>query len=1027
MLRSLLTAILVFGIGLLSYSQTRQITGKVLGPDNQGVLSASVKVKGSATGTTTNADGVFSLTVPTGDIILQISSVGFASREITVGAGQSNVMVNVTQDATQLSDIVVTAQGITKQTRKLGYSVTKVDGDLLTQARENNVGNSLAGRVAGLKVSSTSSGPQGTTKLLLRGNPSINSSGAPLFVINGVPMDNTQRGSTNEWGGGDNGDGIGNLNPDDIESMTVLKGQSASALYGARASNGVILITTKTGKRNEFGVEYNMNYMMEDALDFTDFQYEYGQGVGGLKPTTAISARNSGRFSWGAKLDGTQVIQFDGKTYPYSAQRNNIENFYRQGSSLTNTIAISKGGDNGSFRLSYSNLGNESILRNSGMQRNTFTLNVQQNITKKFSATVYAQYIDQRNNNVPYLSDGPLNANNGFFLANNIDQNILNPGYDPVTGKEIQFSDDEYVSNPWFVVNQFVNDQDRKRMIMAGTLKYNFTSWLYAQGRMGYDLINDRGLNVTPWGTAYSQGQAGGLGSQYRSQRYEYNLDGLIGATHKLTDAIGLDAAIGANMRTNYFESVSVSGSPFILPYLYTVGNTTNRGTGYSYSKYQVNSAYYTLDFSFRNFLTIGTTGRYDAYSTLPDGNNTIFVPSVNASFIFSEFTNFGGALNFGKLRASWAKTSNELTSPYQTQVYYNLGNSYLGQPVGSFPTSLPSGLLKPFTTSEWEIGADLRFFGSRLNFDIAYYDKKTENEIMSAQYSIASGYTSGFVPNGSMKNSGLELLISGTPIRSKNFNWNVSFNFTSVKNEVLKTDQAGNRINLGQMRPTLGNAITAYVVGLPGPQIMAYDYKYSDKGEMVVDASGYPVRGNLIPMGSVLPTAYGGLNNEFTYKGFNFAFLFDYSFGNKVLSATSYYSIFRGLNKMTLEGREGGITKGVTSTGAPNTVAADAQGYYRSIAQNITKVHVQDGDFIKLRQLTLGYTIPASVLQPLKFVGGVQISLVGRNLWTVMKKTENIDPEATFGANVRYFGIEGTNLPTTRSYGVNLNIKFKN
>jgi TonB-linked SusC/RagA family outer membrane protein len=1027
MLRSLLTAILVFGIGLLSYSQTRQITGKVLGPDNQGVVSASVKVKGSATGTSTNADGVFSLTVPTGDVILQISSVGYASREITVGASQSNVMINVTQDATQMTDIVVTAQGITKQTRKLGYSVTKVDGDLLTQARENNVGNSLAGRVAGLKVSSTSSGPQGTTKLLLRGNPSINSSGAPLFVINGVPMDNTQRGSSGEWGGGDNGDGIGNLNPDDIESMTVLKGQSASALYGARASNGVILITTKTGKRNEFGVEYNMNYMMEDALDFTDFQYEYGQGVGGLKPTTAISARNAGRFSWGAKLDGTQVIQFDGKTYPYSAQRNNIENFYRQGSSLTNTIAISKGGDNGSFRLSYSNLGNESILRNSGMQRNTFTLNVQQNITKKFSASVYAQYIDQRNNNVPYLSDGPLNANNGLFLANNIDQSILNPGYDPITGKEIQFSDDEYVSNPWFVVNQFVNDQDRKRMIMAGTLKYNFTPWLYAQGRMGYDLINDRGLNVTPWGTAYSQGQAGGLGSQSRSERYEYNLDGLIGATHKLTDAIGLDAAIGGNMRTNFFESVSVSGSPFILPYLYTVGNTTNRGTGYSYSKYQVNSAYYTLDFSFRNFLTVGTTGRYDAYSTLPEGNNTIFVPSVNASFIFSEFTDFGGILNFGKLRASWAKTSNELTSPYQTQVYYNLGNSYLGQPVGSFPTALPSGLLKPFTTSEWEIGADLRFFGSRLNLDVAYYNKQTENEIMSAAYSIASGYTSGFVPNGSMKNTGLELLISGTPIRSKDFNWNVSFNFTSVKNEVLKTDQAGNRINLGQMRPTLGNAITAYVVGLPGPQIMAYDYKYSDKGEMVVDASGYPVRGDLKAMGSVLPTAYGGLNNEFTYKGFNFAFLFDYSFGNKVLSATSYYSIFRGLNKMTLEGREGGITKGVTSTGAPNTVAADAQGYYRSIAQNITKVHVQDGDFIKLRQLTLGYTIPASVLQPLKFVAGVQISLVGRNLWTVMKKTENIDPEATFGSNVRYFGIEGTNLPTTRSYGVNLNIKFKN
>jgi hypothetical protein len=277
------------------------------------------------------------------------------------------------------------------------------------------------------------------------------------------------------------------------------------------------------------------------------------------------------------------------------------------------------------------------------------------------------------------------------------------------------------------------------------------------------------------------------------------------------------------------------------------------------------------------------------------------------------------------------------------------------------------------------------------------------------------------------MKNTGIELLISGSPIRTKDFNWNVSFNITNVKNEVVATDATNSRINLGSNRATLGNAITAYVVGLPGPQIMAYDYRKNDKGEMVVDASGYPLRGNLIPMGSVLPTTYGGLNNEFTYKGFNFAFLFDYSFGNKVLSATSYYSIFRGLNKMTLEGREGGITKGVTASGAANTVAADAQGYYRSLAQNVTKTHVQDGDFIKLRQLTLGYNIPASVLQPLKFIAGVNISLVGRNLWTVMKKTENIDPEATFGSNVRYFGIEGTSLPTTRSYGVNLNIKFKN
>jgi len=515
------------------------------------------------------------------------------------------------------------------------------------------------------------------------------------------------------------------------------------------------------------------------------------------------------------------------------------------------------------------------------------------------------------------------------------------------------------------------------------------------------------------------------LGSQSQSSLGEYNFDGLLGGSRKITSDLSVDVALGANLRVNRYEGVSISGSPFILPYIYAIGNTVNRGQSYGYSKSQVNSAYYTLDFAYKNFLTLGTTGRYDAYSTLPDGNNTIFVPSVNASFIFSELVKID-ALNFGKIRASWANTSNELTSPYQTRVYYNTGNSYLGTPVGSFPTSLPSGLLKPFTTQEIEIGTDLRFLNSRLNFDIAWYTKKTTNEVMSAQYSIASGYTSGFVPNGSMRNTGLELQIQATIARTKNFSWVSTFNLTSVKNEVLKTDLNGNRINLGSNRATLGNAVTAYVVGLPGPQIMAYDYKYDSKGQIVVDASGYPVRGNLIPMGSVLPTLYGGWNNEFGYKNFNFGFLVDYNFGNKVLSATSYYSILRGLNKMTLTGRETGLKVGVDANGNTNNVSADAQGYYRSLAQNVTKVHVQEGDFIKLRQLTFGYNLPASAIKSLKFVSSVNIALVGRNLWTIMKKTENIDPEATFGSNVRYFGIEGTSLPTTRSIGLNVNIKFK-
>lgn len=1028
-MRQVCLFMLLLLFGLCAQAQNRTLTGLLKNAQTgEGIPSATVKVKGKNIQTTTDASGNFSLSVPAGNVVLEITSVGFAAKTVSIEASEARVMLSMDPTTAELGEVVVTALGISKQSRKLGYAVTTVDGGQMNQARETNVANSLSGRVAGLKVAGTSGGPGGTVKLLLRGLPSINGAGSPLFVINGVPMDNTQRGSSGEWGGSDNGDGIGNINPDDVESMTVLKGQSASALYGSRASNGVILITTKSGKKGEMQVEYNLNAMVDKAMDLTDFQYVYGQGVGGVKPTNAATAQQSGRMSWGAPLDGSSVIQFDGNSYPYSAVKNNISTFYRPGPSITNTVALSKGSDAGSFRLSLSHLDNESIVRNSGIKRNTINLNVDQKILPKLSVRFIANYIEEKSKNRSQLSDGPMNPNNGLFLATNINQKILAPGYDPATGYETQFSDDEYVTNPWFVVNQYVNNLSRRRLITSGTLRYDFTSWLYAQARVGYDLAHDRNFRVTPWGTAYSTGRRGGLDDLGNQERYELNVDGLIGLSKKISNDFSVDAAVGANLRKNRYEKIAVAGGPFILPYLYTLSNVqsprTNPNDNYDFWKTQVNSAYYTVDFGYKNFLTLGTTGRYDAYSTLPVNNNTIFVPSVSASFIFSELAHIR-SLNYGKLRASYAVTSNELTDAYQTAVYYSLGSPFNGVPVGNFSTSLPSGLLKPFTTSELEIGAELRFLNSRLNVDVAYFTKKTKNEIMGATFSIATGYTSGFIPNGSTQNRGLELQLSGSPVRTKDFQWTATLNLTSVSTKILKTDEAGNNVNLGQNRATLGNAITAYVKGLAGPQILAYDYKRDSKGEMVVDASGYPMRGNLMPMGSVLPKLYGGLNNEFGYKNFNFSFLIDYNYGNKILSATSYYSIFRGLNKMTLEGRDG-ITTGVTESGAANTVKADAQGYYRSLAQNVTSVHVLDGDFIKLRQITLGYTVPDKVISRLPLFQSIQVSLVARNLLILMKKSDNIDPEATFGSNVRYYGIEGTSLPSTRTYGINLNLKFK-
>ncbi len=1005
----------------------RQLTGIVRDAKTGSALpAATVKLQGSNVQVISGSDGTFTLNIPAGSAVLEVSYVGFGTKTVPVAPGENDIIIALDETTAELTQVVVTALGISKEQRKLGYSVTTVSGEQMNRARETNLALSLSGRVAGLNVKGTSSGPGGTAKILLRGMPSMNSAGSPLFVINGVPIDNTQRGSAGEWGGADNGDGIGNLNPDDIETMTVLKGQSASALYGARASNGVILITTKSGRKGAFAIDYNINYMVDDPMDLTDFQYVYGQGIGGKKPATVSEALQSGRMSWGERLDGSQVIQFDGKTYPYTAAKDNLEDFYRTGSSFTNTIALSRGGENGSFRLSLSNLDNKSIVRNSGLERKSINLNADQKITDKLNISILANYINEQSDNRPQLSDGPMNPNNGLFLATNINQEILAPGYDPVTGFETRWSDDEFVTNPWFVVNQYINDLGRKRLISAITTRYDFTKWLYAQARVGYDLQNDRLFRVEPWGTAYTTERRGNLQDLASIQTYELNVDGLVGVTRKLTTDLNLDVTVGANLRKNQSERVKIGGGPFILPYFYSWNNVRNFNRDYTFFKTEVQSAFYTMDFTYKNFLTLNTTGRYDTYSTLPSNNRDIFTPSVSASLVYSELIDIP-ALNFGKLRVSYANTSGEPGEAYRTAVYYSLGNSLNGVPVGSFSTDLPNLTLKPFTLNEIEIGTEVRLLRNRLGFDIAFYTRKTENEIMPTTLSAATGFTSGLVGTGSTRNTGLELQITGVPIQQNDFRWNITANLTTVKNKILETDPEGKNQNLGQNRATLGNAITAFVKDFAGPQILAYDYRRHANGEIIVDANGYPLRGELIKMGSVLPKLYGGVNNEFNYKNFSFAFLIDYNYGNKVLSATNYYSIFRGLHKMTLEGREGGITVGVREDGSKNTTPADAQGYYRSLAQNVTSIHVLDGDFIKLRQATLSYTFPERTMENIPLFQSIQLSLVGRNLLILMKNTENIDPEATFGSNIRYQGIEGTSLPSTRTFGINANFKFKN
>lgn len=923
-----------------------------------------------------------------------------------------------------LSEVSITALGIEKENRKIGYAITTIKGSTIAVARESNLIMSLQGRVAGLNITGVNGGPGSAARVLIRGVSSMTAA-SPLFVVNGVPIDNTIRGNANEYGGADYGDGISNINPDDIETITILKGSAASALYGARAVNGVVLINMKKGQNNGGPkVEYNTNLAFDAPVNSTDFQYAYGQGSQNRRPADLNGAIATGLLSWGEALDGQPTIQIDGSFRPYAAVKDNIEQFYRTAAALTNTLSVQGGNSLNNYRLSASNLDYNSILRNGALNRKTLNAYGSLALNSKLSISITGNYINERNKNRSYLSDGPLNANYGIAaLATSLDQSLLKPGFDALTGYETRWNSDEYKTNPYFLMNKQDDRSDRNRYITSGVANYRLNNLVAIQGRIGYDSSKDEVLSVVPTGTAFSVNRQGGINGYDQSRTSELNADILLSATKSIAEQFNIDFSLGGNYRERRNTIETVKGSQFKIPYLYTPDNLITRTRTNGKSKIVTESAYYTADFEYHRFLNLSVTGRYDIYSTLPSSNRGIFVPGISANFIFSDVLKVKG-LDFGKLRLDFAKTSGEPIVPYTTQIYYTENTQVNGTPVGSFSGDLPNYNLKPFTLKEVEAGIDLKFFNSKVDIDFTYFNRLTNNEIINARQSISTGFSSAYVNLGKTRNAGIELALGYAAIGRSDRKWQINFNVTKVKNTLLSIDGNSNYTLTGTYRPL--NANTALVVGKPITQVMAYDYQRDENGNIVIGSDGIPKRGNFVPMGSTIPNLYGGLTNSFSYKQFNISFLVDYRFGNKVLSATEHYSYVLGLNKATLEGRETGIVaSGVLENGGINSTNVPAYTYYAELANNISALSVINGSFIKLRQASIGYAVPKLKLLKTPF-SSINIDLVGRNLFTFLKYTKNIDPESQFSATLAYAGIEGASLPATQTFGINVNFKFK-
>ena len=993
------------------WKQTNPVTGRITGADGQSLSGVSVSVKGTGRGTTTDANGQFSIEANRGDVLV-ISYVGYQPQEFTVGDTRT-LSISLTATSGQLSEVVVTALGVRRERKALGYSVTEVKGEELTQAREVNVANSLVGRVAGLNVNAVAGGPGASSNLIIRGISSISGTNQPLYVVNGVPMEgqpNTQysQQGTQFDNGPDRGDAIGNINPDDIESISVLKGAAASALYGYRAKAGVILITTKSGRGD--GIEFNSNYVAETIIDPTDWQYVYGQGANNVKPTTQAAAFQSGQSSWGGRLDGSSVVQFDGVSRPYVAQKDNLENFYRTGGTFTNTLAFNKSFTGGAVRFSASNLSNNSVIPNSGLDRQNFTLAGTLTPINNLVIDARMNYILEDAKNRPFLSDGPGNANfNVMFLPTSVDVEVLKPGTKP-DGSELSYSENTFATNPWFAANNFITNTDRDRLLSTISVRYNFPNGLFLQGRAGRDAYTDRYTQVVPTGTAY---RPNGSLNEQTYQFSDVNVDGLAGMTFNLgEEGVTLTPNIGASYRRTKDETITNTGSDFAIPFLYNINNTKDKGATTLKTDQEVQSLYGTLEFGFRDFLYLTGSVRSDWFSTLAaldrDNELNVVYPSISSSFIFSEFLK-PSWLNFGKLRAGYAIVG-QATTPYQTALYYSLLSPTLnGAPLGNIVNvNIPNNELRPSEAHEFEIGTELRLFTNRLSLDLTYYNKKSKDEIVFAPASTTSGYNGAVLNIGEMRNSGFEALVTGTPIRSSDFNWTSSINGSVNDNEVISLAAGQSELPIGTSRSGVG--FTRYVVGEPAVQVMAYDYKYDNTGKVELDANGLPARGELVPWGSAYHKWIAGWNNEFTYKRASFSFLIDGKWGGKIFSATDFYGYVFGLHQATLENREG--TFGTTNV--------DAATNYGTIARNVSKLFVNDASFIKFRQVTLGYTFPSLWNNRIK---GLNISLVARNLFTIMKKTDNIDPEGNFTPIAQ--GLELGGVPPVRTYGFNLNVRL--
>ncbi|MBC7570074.1 MAG: SusC/RagA family TonB-linked outer membrane protein [Spirosoma sp.] len=1038
--RLLLLLLLCQGYG---YAQSNRITGTVTGADNQGLPGVNVLVGGTTTGTSTDADGKYTINAP-GNASLVFSYISYLSQTVPVN-NRSIVNVKLMEDAKAIDEVIVTALGIKKEAKTLGYATATVNAEQINVNRTSNFVSGLQGKMAGVNITSMGTGPAGTAKIRIRGQSSFSGNNSPLIVVNGVPIDNANYALGGDFGtrasnSSDGGDGLSSINPDDIETMTVLKGATAAALYGSRAKDGVVMITTKSrGTGKGFGVTYNANFTTDTPLDFTDFQYEYGQGEGGKRPTS--TRPSSGVWSFGEKFQpGMTQVLFDNKTYPYEPVYNRVSKFYRVGSNFTNTVTVANNGENGGFSLSFGNTDNKGIMENNTFNRKVINLGFTQNISSRLTATGNINYSKENNVNPPQLNTQDLSVSTVIFtLANSMPFDALRDNQTEANGDEFVFSRFLVRNNPYYSMSRKFESVTRDRLFGNVALKYQFTDWLYVQGRLAQDsYVRNQDYNIPNGYAPIAKAPVGFVNGSYTQdvrQNVERNIDFILGL-NKTFGIIGVDATLGGNARYARNDYNSVTVQDFVQPGLYTVMNGRIKDPLYALSEKKINSLFGAVTLSYKEFLYLTATARNDWFSTLAPSNRSILYPSVTGSFVFSQaFDNVPSWLSFGKLRAAYAQVGSDNVDPYSNALYYAVDNNSFpnpsGQlvPVGGINTgTVPNKNLRPLRIQEAEVGLELKLFQNKIGLDFTYYHKTTNDQILAAQISDASSYTRKLINVGRSENQGLEMLLTFSPVTTNAFRWDVSANASYNTSKVL---QLG--LSPGDSVITVGGGggrTLNMVVGKPLGQLYTFNYLRDAQGRQVFDAkSGLPLRNNVLQnAGNALPKYFGGITNTFTYKGIALSFLIDFKLGFNMIAGRNINYIRHGLSKRTLPGRDVGyvIGNGVNPNGEINQTRVAVQPFYESINPlGINEDFVTSAGFWKLRQLTLGYDF-GKLLPSSFFIKGLRLNAVANNVLVLKKWTENMDPEEALNSSDNAIGLDfWPGLPPTRSIGFNLNVRF--